>query len=113
MHDFAVQRTWTLRVMRNAVQDHKITFPSQVPVFIHLHRPDIQWRIVLLYFVRGWPTRRIALRYRMTRERVIQILRQWTSRALSLGYLGHIPTERVSVFQMVMNRHRIQATRER
>jgi hypothetical protein len=104
--DVTAGRKLTLRVIRKAVQGHKIAFPSQVPVFIHLPRPDIQWRVVLLYFVHAWPVRRIALRYRVTRERIIQILRQWSSRALSLGYLGRIPTERECVFQLVMTSHR-------
>jgi hypothetical protein len=84
---------WTLRLLRKAIHNHSITFPSQVPVFARVHRPDIHWRIVLLYFVRGWPTVRIASRYGVTRERVIQILRQWTSRAWSRGYLNEIPKE--------------------
>jgi hypothetical protein len=64
-----------------------------VPVFKHQQRADIQWRIVLLYFVQGWPTARIARRYGMTQERVVQILRQWTSRAILRGYLESIPAE--------------------
>jgi hypothetical protein len=84
----------TLRAIRNAIRCHSISFPAQVPIFRHLHRPDIQWRIVLLYFVHGWPSTRIAARYGMTRERVVQLLRQWTSRAISRGYLDRIPTER-------------------
>jgi hypothetical protein len=95
-------RKLTLRVIRKAVQCHNIAFPSQVPVFLHLPRPDIQWRIVLLYFVHAWPVRRIASRYKLTKERIIQILRQWTYRALSLGYLGRIPTERECVYHLVM-----------
>jgi hypothetical protein len=81
---------WTLRFIRDAIRSHAISFPSQVPIFKHLHRADIQWRIVVLYFVRGWPSRRIAARYGITRERVVQILRQWTARAISRGYLDRI-----------------------
>jgi hypothetical protein len=85
---------WSLRFIRKAIQSHRISFPSQVPIFMHLHRTDIQWRIVLLYFVRGWPSRKIATRYGMTSKRVTQILHQWISRARSRGYLDRIPTER-------------------
>src|ERR1700685_1472747 len=85
--------TWSVRFIREAIRDHRFSFPSQVPVFTHLHRADIQWRIVLLYFIRGWPCGRIAARYGMTRERVGQLLRQWTSRALVSGYVARIPSE--------------------
>jgi len=84
----------SLRFVREAIRSHRFSFPSQVPIFLHLHRPDIQWRIVLLYFIHGWPSVRIAARYGMTRERVMQLLRQWTSRAILRGYVGRIPTER-------------------
>jgi hypothetical protein len=85
---------WSLRVIRKAVRSHSLSFPSQVPVFAHLHRPDIQWRMVLLYFVHGWPSRKIASRYGMTGKRVTQLLRQWTSRAMLRGYMERIPSER-------------------
>jgi hypothetical protein len=93
-HSPESKQAWKLRFIKKAIRDQVISFPSQVPVFRHLHRPDIQWRIVLLYFVHGWPSSRIAARYGMTRERVVQLLRQWTSRAILRGYLDHIPTER-------------------
>ncbi|MDP9055543.1 MAG: hypothetical protein M3N93_14775 [Acidobacteriota bacterium] len=63
-------------------------------MFKHLHRIDIQWRIVMLYFVHNWPSEKIAVRYGMTRERVVQLLRQWTARAIVRGYLELIPSER-------------------
>ena len=85
------QPKWTLRSIRKAIQSHLISFPSQVPVFRHLHRTDIQWRIVLLYFVHGWTSGKIALRYGLTRERGVQLLRQWTARAILRGYLDRIP----------------------
>ena len=85
---------WSLRFIREAIRSRRISFPSQVPVFAHLHRTDIQWRIVLLYFIQGWPCQRIAARYGMTRERVMQLLRQWTSRAMTRGYIDCVPSER-------------------
>jgi Sigma-70, region 4 len=87
------KKSWSLRFVRQAIRDHVISFPSQVPVFRHLQRADIQWRIVLLYFVHGWSSVKIASRYGMTRERVAQLLRQWTSRAILRGYLDRIPQE--------------------
>src|ERR1700733_3609246 len=84
---------WSLRFIRKAVRSQSVSFPAQVPVFPHLHRADIQWRIVLLYFVHGWPSRKIASRYGMTRARVAQLLRQWTLRAILRGYVDRIPGE--------------------
>jgi len=83
----------SLSDMRKMIRTRRVSFPSQVPVFARLHRPDLQWRIVLLYFVRGWPSGRIAVRYGITRERVRQILRHWISRARSLGYIDLVPSE--------------------
>lgn len=86
--------SWNLRFIRKAIRSHRVSFPSQIPVFKCLHRPDIHWRIVLLYFVHGWSTTRIATRYGLTRARIMQLLRQWTSRAIVCGYVAHIPPER-------------------
>ncbi len=80
-----------IRVLRAAIRGQRFSFPSQVPVFAHLHRIDIQWRIVVLYFVQCWSSGKIAERYGITRKRVVQILRQWTSRAIARGYVGRIP----------------------
>lgn len=83
----------SLSEMRKMIRARRVSFPSQVPVFTRLHRPDLQWRIVLLYFVRGWPSGRIAVRYGITRERVRQILRHWISRARANGYMDLVPSE--------------------
>ena len=84
---------WNVGRIRAAVRACLVSFPSQVPVFMHLHRPDIQWRIVLLYFILGWSAQSIAHRYGISTKRVSQLLRQWTRRALQLGYIARIPTE--------------------
>jgi Sigma-70, region 4 len=86
-------RKWTVRGIRTGVRNRWIAFPSEIPVFACPERPDVQWRIVSLYFVRGWATKNIASRYGVTRERVMQILRQWTARAISRGYVDVIPRE--------------------
>jgi Sigma-70, region 4 len=87
------RQPWNLNVIRDQIRNRRISFPAQVPVFTRLHRPDIQWRIVVLYFVRGWSSARIAVRYGITRERVRQILRQWTVRARAHGYIDFVPSE--------------------
>jgi hypothetical protein len=80
-----------IRAVRSAIWGQRFSFPSQVPVFEHLQRADIQWRVAALYFVRRWSSNRIAGRYGITRKRVIQILRQWTSLAMASGYVDRIP----------------------
>lgn len=93
--NFDIERqTWSLSFIRDQIRSCRLSFPAQVPVFTRLHRPDIQWRIVVLYFVRGWSSTRIAVRYGITRERVRQILRQWTARARTNGYIDVVPSEK-------------------
>ena len=86
-----MRNVWNIRAIRVAIWNQGVCFPAQVPVFINLQRADIQWRIAVLYFVQGWSSIRIAKRYGVTRKRVAQILRQWTSRAIARGYLCLIP----------------------
>jgi hypothetical protein len=83
---------WDIRSIRLAIWNQAVCFPAQVPVFMNLHRGDIQWRIAVLYFVQGWSSIRIAKRYGVTRKRVAQILRQWASHAIARGYLTVIPS---------------------
>jgi hypothetical protein len=87
-----MQPVRNIRLIRTAVWNQRLSFPSQVPVFGHLRRPDIQWRIVVLYFVQRWSSGKIAERYGCTRKRIVQIIRQWTSRAIARGYLDRIPS---------------------
>jgi hypothetical protein len=83
---------WDIRSIRAAIWNQAVSFPAQVPVFMRLHRTDIQWRIAVLYFVQGWSSVKIAKRYGVTSKRVAQILRQWTSHAIARGYVGFIPS---------------------
>jgi len=83
-----------IRDIRNAVQSRRISFPARVPVFIQLHRPDMQWRVVILYYVRGWSSQRIAIRYGISDVRVRQVVRQWTVLAILRGYMDLAPSER-------------------
>jgi hypothetical protein len=77
----------SLRRLRRAIQENEISFPAQVPIFPRQSRSDIQWKLVGLYFIRNWPPAGIAERYRMSSERVRQIISQWVRRAAVLGYL--------------------------
>ena len=83
----------SIRAIRTAIRNHRLSFPSQVPAFLSLCPSDIQWRIVILYFVRGWSCVRIAQRYGITTRRVGQLARQWSLAAIHLGYVDYIPAE--------------------
>jgi hypothetical protein len=83
----------TLRIsaLRNAIQANRVNFPAPVPVFPSQFRPDLQWRLVELYFIRGWSSRRIAERYGVTARRIQQSLQHWAAHAIQRGYLQVIP----------------------
>jgi hypothetical protein len=77
--------------LRIAIRNNLVTFPSQVPVFERHDRPDLQRRIVQLYFVLGWSCATIAARYGMLRQRIGQVLSTWKRRAVEMGYIQYIP----------------------
>ncbi len=81
------------RVLRQAVQENLVSFPSQIPVFEKRSRPDLQRKIVVLYFVLGWTMDDIAERYGLGRQRIGQILTAWRIRAVKKGYLQAIQPE--------------------
>lgn len=78
------------RALQMAIHRNLVCFPSQAPVFGKLPRRELQWRLALLYFVRGWSTRRIAQRYGLTRERCGQIISDWRIRAVNMGYIQDV-----------------------
>jgi hypothetical protein len=77
--------------LREAVRANLVTFPSPVPTFERHDRPDLQWRIVQLYFMLGWGYETIGVRYGLVHQRVAQILKTWKRRAIETGYIQHIP----------------------
>src|ERR1700686_4842600 len=81
------------RALRRAVQENEVSFPAQVPVFEKQSRPDLQRKIAVLYFVRGWTMTDIARRYSFARQRVGQIITAWRTRAELEGYLQRIELE--------------------
>lgn len=99
--------------LRIAIRNNLVTFPSQVPVFERHDRPDLQRRIVQLYFVLGWSCATIAARYGMLRQRIGQVLSTWKRRAVEMGYIQYIPppprlarthtTIRIVLFPVVEN----------
>jgi hypothetical protein len=78
------------KVLRQAVQENLVSFPSQVPAFGKQSRPDLQQKLVLLYFVCGWTMDDIAKRYGLGRQRMGQILTAWRIRAVKEGYVQAI-----------------------
>ena len=94
----AVPRTIELallgnRTLQTLVRGNFVCFPAQAPVFGQKSRRDLQWRLAVLYFVRGWSTRTIADRYGLTRERCGQIISDWRIRAVALGYIQDVTPE--------------------
>lgn len=77
--------------LRAAVRKNKVSFPSQIPVFPKHTRPDLQQKIVQLYFIFGWSSQKIRLRYGLGRVRFFQILGTWKRRAIELGYIQCVP----------------------
>ena len=81
------------KILRQAVQENLVSFPAQVPVFEKRSRPDLQQKIVVLYFVLGWTMDDIAKRYGLGRQRMGQILTAWRVRAVKEGYVQAIEPE--------------------
>jgi DNA-binding Xre family transcriptional regulator len=88
-----MEPNWRIGDLRRAIRNNRASFPSQVPVFKHQPRADIQWRVALLYFVRDWSSEKIAKRYGIGKTRVQQLIRHWSARAIALGLLDRIPSE--------------------
>lgn len=88
-----VKRVEDFRIdqLRSAIRKNRVSFPSQVPVFSKHDRPDLQRKIVQLYFVLGWSCPDIAVRHGLIRQRVQQILHTWQQRAAQTGYIQLIP----------------------
>jgi hypothetical protein len=82
-----------LPLLREAIRNREVTFPAQVPSFPQQYGAEAQWRLVTLYFVRGWTSEQLAGRYRVTTSRVRQLLRHWVDCATRLGYVQEIPAE--------------------
>src|SRR5579863_10265227 len=80
-----------INCLRDSIQANRVHFPMPIPSFPYQYRADIQWRLVELYFIRGWSTKRIAERYGVTSRRIQQSLQHWVVSAMERGYLQAIP----------------------
>ncbi len=78
------------RALQTAIRRNLVCFPAQAPEFGRPPRREFQWRLAVLYFVRGWSTRQIAERYGLTRERCGQIISDWRIRAVNMGYIQDV-----------------------
>ena len=80
-------------MLRRAIRGNIVSFPSQVPSFPKGSEADMQWRMVLLFFVRGWRVANLAERFHVPNHRVWKLLNEWSLRALALGYVQVIDAE--------------------
>jgi len=76
--------------LRREIRNNRISFPAQTPIF-RQSRADIQWRLVLLYFIRGWTCKQLSALYDLTRQRIEQLIAEWVDSAVTHGYLQEIP----------------------
>ncbi|HEY1203654.1 MAG: hypothetical protein ABSH46_19575 [Bryobacteraceae bacterium] len=74
-------------VLRRAIRMNIVSFPAQIPVLLKQPQADTQWRMVLLYFVRGWSQPAISARFGVPIHRVSRSINEWSIRALALGYI--------------------------
>jgi len=91
LNELVEVRELKLAQMRKAIRANAVSFPSQVPTFDRHDRADLQWKLVQLYFVRGWSCQDIASRYGLCQQRIRQILTVWKRRAVETGYIQYIP----------------------
>jgi hypothetical protein len=80
-------------LLRSAIQQNLVSFPSQVPALMRRQGADTLERVVQLYFLRGWPVRRICRRYRLSKAMVQKLLSEWRIRAVAAGYIQDIHPE--------------------
>jgi hypothetical protein len=80
-----------LTKLRKAVRNNRVSFPSQIPLFVRNAPGNLQRYAVQLYFVQGWNCAKIATRYGYSRFCIWQIVKEWKRHATFLGYLQVIP----------------------
>ena len=84
-------------VLRRAVRGNIVSFPSQIQAFLRRPAADMQCRVVLLFFVRGWTSIQIAARFGVPKHVIRGILNEWSVRALALGYIQVIDPEEFAI----------------
>ena len=86
--------------LRAAIQCNLVSFSAQIPALTK--GGDALKRIVQLYFVRGWPTRAICDRYRLSRY--IQDIRPDRSEASERSARGSVLASSESAWDMALFR---------
>jgi hypothetical protein len=81
----------TVDKLRFAIRNNRVSFPSQVPMFSGQPKPEIQWRMAILFFIHRWSYQALSSRFGLSVSSVSVLIRQWAQRAISLGYLQEIP----------------------
>jgi len=81
------------RSLQIAVRGNLASFPSQAPGFGKYPLKEIQWRLAVLYFVRGWSRCELARRYGVSPQRCGQMISDWRIHAVRLGYIDDIRPE--------------------
>jgi len=81
------------RILRRAIRENIVSFPSQIPSLPKGSQADMRWRMVLLFFVRGWSVAKIAERFHVPNHRVWTLLNGWSVRAMAQGHVQVIDPE--------------------
>ena len=80
-------------ILRRAIHGNMVSFPSQIPNALKRPPAEMQWRMVVLFFVRGWSAAKIAARFHVPRHRVWTLLNEWSVRAMAQGHIQVIDPE--------------------
>jgi hypothetical protein len=85
----------SLPALRKAIRANRVSFPSQVPLFVRTAPSSLQRYSVQLYFLRGWSCEKISRRYGRSRFYIWHILSEWKRHAGALGYIQTVPLAHV------------------
>ncbi len=77
-------------LLRTAITRNLVSFPAQIQPFMKRSTGDLQERIVMLYFVRGWSVRMICDRYGLSKAMAHKLLAEWRIRAVESGCIQEI-----------------------
>ena len=81
-----------LTQLRKAIRGNRVSFPSQIPLFVRSAPANVQRHAIQLYFLRGWNCGKIARRYGYSRFYIWRIVNEWKRRAVAFGYVQPIPS---------------------
>src|ERR1035438_7459357 len=84
-------------ILRRAIRGNIVCFPSQIPSFPKGSQAEMQWRMVRLFFVRGWWGGEVAERFQVPNHRVWTLLNGWSVRAMAQGHIQVIDPEAFAV----------------